>query len=189
MSHCDLKLENILVDDNGTLKLCDFGMVQPVEADLSLRQGTEMYAAPEIINKNSSETYKGVPADIFTLGVLFWILRFAAPPFHSSKSNDRNYQLLQRRPDAYWRLHPCVKRGGQSLDEDFVSLLTSMLEADASKRPQSVAEVMGHPFFTKEDGLEDSFSNVWRNKAELEASFKAKLVALFDQTRIDSSED
>lgn len=48
LCHRDIKLENILVSDDGVLKLCDFGMVQPVDIESSKRQGTEMYMAPEV---------------------------------------------------------------------------------------------------------------------------------------------
>lgn len=48
VAHMDIKLENILMSEDGTLKLCDFGMVQPVDANISKRIGTETYMAPEI---------------------------------------------------------------------------------------------------------------------------------------------
>ena len=48
MAHMDIKLENILIGNDGKLKLCDFGMVQPADADLTKRMGTEMYMAPEV---------------------------------------------------------------------------------------------------------------------------------------------
>ena len=51
-AHLDIKLENILVSEDGHLKLCDFGMVKPVDSDISERQGTEMYMAPEIDSKS-----------------------------------------------------------------------------------------------------------------------------------------
>ena len=33
--HGDIKLENILVATDGTLKLCDFGMVEPIDVDIT----------------------------------------------------------------------------------------------------------------------------------------------------------
>ena len=94
LAHMDIKLENILVGSDGNLKLCDFGMVESVDSDLIKRQGTEMYMAPEIIDKRHGETYRGVPADIFALGVLLWILAFGTPPFAEASSRDRNYSIL-----------------------------------------------------------------------------------------------
>ena len=37
LAHLDIKLENILVSEDGSLKLCDFGMVENIEADLVKR--------------------------------------------------------------------------------------------------------------------------------------------------------
>ena len=48
LAHCDIKLENVLIGKDGSLKLCDFGMVTPVDEDLQKRCGTEMYMAPEV---------------------------------------------------------------------------------------------------------------------------------------------
>lgn len=35
LAHLDIKLENILVATDGTLKLCDFGMVEPIDVDIT----------------------------------------------------------------------------------------------------------------------------------------------------------
>ena len=94
LAHLDIKLENILVGADGNLKLCDFGMVESIDADLVKRQGTEMYMAPEIIDKRHDETYKGITADIFAMGVLLWILAFGQPPFAEASSRDRNFSIL-----------------------------------------------------------------------------------------------
>jgi len=48
LAHLDIKLENILVSNDGVLKLCDFGMVQSIESNVAKRMGTEMYMAPEV---------------------------------------------------------------------------------------------------------------------------------------------
>jgi len=173
--HLDLKLENILVSEEGVLKLCDFGMVQPIEQDLQKRQGTQMYMAPEIEDKRFDETYRGVPADIFALGVLLWLLRFAAPPFAKASLYDKNYSVLQRNADAFWRLHPSLKRQSAVIDEDLQELLTSMLSSDVSKRPNSVEAVMQHRFFTKEAELIDPSTNLWQDSDALKASFTEKL--------------
>lgn len=102
MAHIDIKLENILVSDDGILKLSDFGMVESLDAKLTQQNGTLMYMAPEIANLEHSETYEGLPADIFSLGVVFWLLHFGTPPFSSATSRDRNYSVLSRNPEAFW---------------------------------------------------------------------------------------
>lgn len=147
----------MLVSQDGTLKICDFGMVCPVDAPNTKRHGTEMYMAPEIHNKRSDGTYLGTPADIFSLGVMLWILHFGSPPFSSTSTSDRNYSVLCRNPDAFWRLHPTVRKYQGLIDEDFKSLLISMLSKEVSSRPVSVADLMAHPYFSK-DGFSASDS-------------------------------
>jgi serine/threonine protein kinase len=44
----DIKLENILIHNDGNLKLCDFGFSSPVDSKISKKIGTPMYMAPEI---------------------------------------------------------------------------------------------------------------------------------------------
>ncbi len=96
LAHHDIKLENILISNDGLLKLCDFGMVEPLDEDLVKRNGTQVYMAPEVECKrpNSNETHKGLPVDIFAMGVLLWILYFGMPPFSSASSSDRNFAIL-----------------------------------------------------------------------------------------------
>lgn len=94
MAHLDIKLENILVSESGDLKLCDFGMVRPVAGDNSQKLGTDMYMAPEVADKDFNETYKGIPADIFSLGSLLWVMFFGQPPFAKASKYDRNYAIM-----------------------------------------------------------------------------------------------
>ena len=57
IAHCDLKLENIVVDKKMNLKLLDFGFAQDQNIDkLSKYRGTKTYMAPEIRNR---EIYDG----------------------------------------------------------------------------------------------------------------------------------
>ena len=126
------------------------------------------------------ETYKGIPADIFGMGVLLWILQFGAPPHNDTSPSDRNYSILQRNNEAFWRLHPCVRKWGSPIDEDFKSLMTGMLNSDLDKRPQSMTEVMQHPFFTKEPELIDATTNDWSCGEALHKQFQQNLAKLFD---------
>jgi len=47
-AHMDIKLENILVSNEGHLKLCDFGFSTFVSNLVTKKLGTEAYMAPEI---------------------------------------------------------------------------------------------------------------------------------------------
>lgn len=65
------------------LKVCDFGFVCRYSVNgeripLIDRKGTECYMAPEILN---GEAYYGDKADIFTMGVVLFMMIFANKPF------------------------------------------------------------------------------------------------------------
>lgn len=47
-AHMDIKLENILIADDGTLKFCDFGFAQPTNSFVNMKMGTPNYMAPEM---------------------------------------------------------------------------------------------------------------------------------------------
>ena len=74
----DLKPENIFVKD-GALKIADFGLSEIVKGNgataLSNRRGTLDYMAPEVINANA--VYDGQLADIYSLGIVFFVTVFA----------------------------------------------------------------------------------------------------------------
>ena len=153
IAHLDLKLENILIGDDGKLKICDFGMTYSIDDLIRKQHGTKFYCAPEIHTVGDYNPYMGMPADIFSLGMILFILAFGAPPISMASNNDPNYRIFKRNPQKFWQNHPNVKksqRGKNGLDQDLVDLLTKMLADSPQTRPQTMNDVMSHPFFTKD---------------------------------------
>ena len=70
--HRDLKLENILVDDQLNLKIAAFGFASYKSIDtLKSYRGTMTYMAPEI---KEGKPYNGMQVDLFSLGVILFII-------------------------------------------------------------------------------------------------------------------
>uniref|UniRef100_A0A0A9E085 non-specific serine/threonine protein kinase n=1 Tax=Arundo donax TaxID=35708 RepID=A0A0A9E085_ARUDO len=88
--HRDLKPENLLLDENSNLKVSDFGLSALAECQrqdglLHTTCGTPAYVAPEVINRKG---YDGAKADIWSCGVILFVLLAGYLPFHDKNLMD-----------------------------------------------------------------------------------------------------
>jgi len=104
--HRDLKLENILLDKNFEIKLCDFTLSKTLAEGSMIgvfytNAGTELYMAPEV---HEGKPYRGVAADIFALGVTLFALVTGVMPFEKrAEKDDMLYSFIYRGEwDSYW---------------------------------------------------------------------------------------
>lgn len=96
MAHGDIKLANVILDSNLRCKLVDFGFAQEKDALVENWNGTRGYMASElcylkegISHENPAFTWE--KTDVFSLGVLIFVLRFGNLPFKSATSLDSDY--------------------------------------------------------------------------------------------------
>lgn len=90
--HRDLKLENILVDDQLNMKIVDFGFASYKNINcLKSYRGTMTYMAPEI---KEGKEYNGTQVDLFSFGVILFILVHGIFPFKEARSDEYFYNLI-----------------------------------------------------------------------------------------------
>ncbi|KAI8377248.1 kinase-like domain-containing protein [Blakeslea trispora] len=93
--HRDIKLENILISQNGTLKIADFGWaVYDPNPRRNTFCGTLDYLPPEMIKRQSH----GASVDIWALGILCYELLVGQAPFEDPKSRvEEGHEATYRR--------------------------------------------------------------------------------------------
>lgn len=132
-----------MVDDKLNLKVADFGFATFKKIhQLKSYKGTKTYMAPEI---KEQKTYDGMQIDIFSTGVILFIIVQGIFPFQEAKKDEYYYSYLVKGDyDGYWK-----KTGGENLSADFKDLITKMFSYDPSKRP-TLKEIADHPWMKVE---------------------------------------
>ncbi|XP_055908106.1 protein kinase C isoform X2 [Eupeodes corollae] len=136
----DLKLDNILLDQDGHCKLADFGMCKEGVLNGELTStfcGTPDYIAPEILK----EQEYGASVDWWALGVLMYEMMAGQPPFEADNEDELFDSILH--DDV---LYPVW------LSREAVSILKGFLTKNPAQRlgcSGDENEIQKHPFFGK----------------------------------------
>mmetsp|Transcript_34916 Transcript_34916/g.87877 ORF Transcript_34916/g.87877 Transcript_34916/m.87877 type:complete len:307 (-) Transcript_34916:212-1132(-) len=141
-AHRDLKLENVLLDHNGEVRLIDFGFAAPCAEPLRTYCFSPLYEAPEILRK---EPYDGRAADVWSLGVVLYALLTSEMPFEESQLR-RFARDRKRRPLPYH----------SALSPEITELLEQMFDLNPARRPNvatlsRAAPLQTGPMYSDED--------------------------------------
>lgn len=92
--HRDIKLDNVLIDQTGQIKICDFGVSKQVRSQKELMKeqcGTPAYIAPEVI---SGKGYKGFKSDMWSAGICLYVMLIGSVPFRAT-TIDKLHKLIK----------------------------------------------------------------------------------------------
>ena len=168
--HKDIKLENILLNENYTPKISDFGLASNNSSKLEDYFGSIPYIPPEII---ANVPFDGFKADIFSLGVTLMSLTFCVPGFIKASSECEFYKaIIDEREDKYWDL--VEKLIEKDISEEFKDLFIQMVSNIPENRP-SIQDILIHRWFNsykemndeEKDNLEKEIISEFKNREEI----------------------
>lgn len=137
--HRDLKPENLLMDECETLRVSDFGLSALTESKwqdglLHTACGTPAYVAPEVLSRKG---YNGAKADVWSCGVILFVLAASYLPFHE-KNLIEMYRKISKAE------YKCPRFFSAELKE----LLQGILDPDPNTR-MSIARVKRSAWYKK----------------------------------------
>ena len=152
--HRDLKLENILIDSDLTFKLIDFGLSDSGNLrEVTGAVGSPSYVAPEVLEEFM---YDGTKVDLFSMGVLLFIIVQGKFPHGTKILKDKYYHMIKHKKyDNYFNAVD-----GTHLSQGFKDLIVSLLAYRPSERP-TIEQIRNSVF------LQDKKYNHERTKQSL----------------------
>lgn len=157
IAHLDLSLENLVVSsDLDVLKIIDFGLARFIKFDEDgssvdfpgiSSPGKTFYMSPEIF---SYQAFAGPAADIWSCGVILFMLLLGGPPFRKPHKSDKRFSMIFN-----GRLGELLQRWKVRDIPDSAIDLLSMCLGPSSGRP-SADDILNHPFLGQKEKIDDT---------------------------------
>ena len=140
--HCNLKPSNIIIDEFGNVKICDFKKalnantmtIQDIKKNKTAM--TPCYTAPELFSENGLYSYK---TDLWALGCIMYEMAIGQVPFFEERVNKLIMKIITEEVNFN-------KKQFNQYSMEFMDVLRKLLEKDPEKRP-SWGEIENYPFW------------------------------------------
>lgn len=158
VAHRDIKLDNILLDGKGQVKIADFGVSKQSTPGVKMRDqcGTPAYIAPEILRNKNGYTFA---VDLWSAGVVLYAMLYGTVPFKAASMDE---------------LHGLILRGIYTLKDDISQeardMLRGLLEINPHKR-LNYDQINSHPWLADMDSQLQLFNQHERDLIKKEYTY------------------
>ncbi len=133
--HRDIKSSNIMLSDDGRIRVMDFGLAHihgdPMVTKKGSTPGTTAYMSPEQLRGEEVD----FRSDIWSLGIVFFEMLTGQPPFQGNFDQAIIYSVLHEKPKSLKKINP-------EIPDELEQIVLSCLEKDRKKRIQSAEELL-----------------------------------------------
>ena len=140
----DIKQQNIVIDDYLNIKLTDYSISINYRnlKNISLPMiGTCYYMSPEVLKKETIPVNYASKIDVYSIGVLLYLLAFCDYPFKLKEVDNKNYAQILKNIQQYDLEFPTDMENSKP----FLNLLRNCLNKDIKKR-YDIYQLMNDPF-------------------------------------------
>lgn len=125
--HRDIKPENILIADDWTIRLSDFGLATASRYSSEFGIGSEKYMAPELFDEECVQVYDSSKLDIWSIGICLLNMVFKKSPFTVANNTDKSFAYFACCREALFDIF-------SSMSNDLFAALRYSLTIDPENR-------------------------------------------------------
>ena len=142
--HCDIKPENIISDNEGYVRVTDFGLAK-INDKTNLKEinvtAATGYTAPEVL---CAQSYS-FPVDYYAIGAVCYECMFGSTPYTGKTRKELKQAILHKQANVTKEMLP---HAWSSLSMDFVNKCIQRKEIKRLGYQQGISELKEHPWFS-----------------------------------------
>ncbi len=144
--HRDIKPDNILLGNDGNVKIVDFGLARMLEYDGNLSQTGAVVGSPTFMSPEQALGKKtDTRADIYSLGATLYQMVTGEPPFRARGFMEAIWKIVKEAPPAAHQVNP-------EISVEFSRYIHSLMRKNSRNRVQSIDEALDRMTALVRDG-------------------------------------